>query len=367
MKILVTGGAGFIGGHLVDSLVAKGHDVTILDNLSGNDFVKPTYLNPSAKLIVDNVSNQGLLSSIIGDFDVVFHLAAKVGVAQSNYEIFEYAKENCLGNSCILQSIVDSKKPIKLIVATSNTTYGEGIYNCLSCKTAFHPSIRAAETVRAEGLEIRCKKCGQKATPMPTPEDTRLDSNSIYALTKKFQEESALMVGKMYGFPVVAVKFFNVFGQRQSLSNPYTGVSAIFTTRIKSGNPVVIYEDGLQTRDLIHVSDVVSACVLVMERKEANNNMINIGSGKPTTMLQLAKLLYNIFGEKENIQITNAYRKGDIRHCTADISKARRLLGWEPKMDLESGIRAVFEWAKNETAEDRFNQAQKELEEKKLI
>ncbi len=367
MKILVTGGAGFIGSHLVDSLVGKGHEVTILDNLSGNNFVRPTYLNPKAKLIVENISNSDLLHEIVGGFDVIFHLAAKVGVAQSNYEISRYTDENCLGGAHLIQAIADSKKRIKLIVATSNTTYGEGMYHCPKCGTDFHPKIRTVEEVESRGLETLCPDCRGQADPIPTPENTPLESNSIYALTKKFQEESALMIGRMYGFPVVAVKFFNVFGPRQSLSNPYTGVSAIFTTRIKSGNPVVIYEDGLQTRDFIYVSDVVDACILAMEREEANYNVINIGSGKPTTMVELARVLYRIFGKEENIQITNSYRKGDIRHCTADVSKARSLLGWSPKMGLELGIRNIFEWAKNETADDKFSQAQKELEDKKLI
>lgn len=367
MKVLITGGTGFIGSHLADLLIHEGHEVTLLDDLSGSGGKKPDYINPKAKLIVGDVRDPKRLNSIISESNIVFHFASMVGIAQSNYEIRDFVDDNCVGTANLLEAIINSKKKPKLIVAASNTSYGEGIYFCDNCKTRFHPDIRSAEEVAKNGFDPVCKSCKKPARPAVTSEETELKSNSIYALTKKFQEESALMVGKMYDFPVVALKFFNVFGPRQSLSNPYTGVSAIFTSRIKNNKPVVIYEDGLQTRDFVYVSDVANACNIAMKNEAANFNVINIGSGKPVTVADLAKILYRIFGKPENIEITGKYRKGDIRHCTADITKASKLLGWKPKFNFETGIRETIKWAETHEAVDLFDKASKELKDKKLI
>lgn len=367
MRVLVTGGAGFIGSHLTDLLIEENHTVTILDDLSGSNAVVPPYLNPKAKLIIGDVKNKAILDELIPACDAVFHFASKLGLAQSNYEISAFVEDNCLGTGRLLQAIVDSKKRPKLIVAGSNTAYGEGLYFCAKCNRKFHPEIRAIEDVQNHGLEVHCNICSSEAKHIPTPEDTELKGNSIYALTKKFQEESALMMGKMYGFPVTVLRFFNVFGPRQSLSNPYTGVSAIFTTRIKGAKPVVIYEDGAQTRDFIYVRDVAKANMLAMKSDKANYNVINIGSGNPAKIVDLARTLYKILGERENIAITNKYRKGDIRHCVADLTKAKMLLGWEPRVEFEQGIGEMLEWAKNEHPDDKFDIAQQELKNKQLI
>jgi len=220
MKILVTGGAGFIGSHITDELIKRGHEVTILDSLISTEGKKPDYLNNQAEFIQGDVRDKELVKKILPNFEVIFHEAASVGIAQSNYEIENFVDNNCLGTAVLLQTIVESKKKPKLIISASNTTYGEGIYFCEECNEKFHPEIRTAEQVKEQGLEIICPKCKKTAKPMPTPEETKLNCNSIYALTKKFQEESALMIGKMYGFPVILLKYFNVFGPRQSLSNP---------------------------------------------------------------------------------------------------------------------------------------------------
>ncbi len=367
MKVLITGGAGFIGSHLADQLVSAGHEVTLLDNLSGSNGKKPDYLNPKAKLVMGDVKDQKLLNSMVPGFDAIFHFASKVGIGQSNYEVRSFVEDNCVGTGVLLEAIINSNNKPKLIVAGSNTSYGEGIYVCDSCKTRFHPAIRSVEEVAQNGFEPICPSCKKVARPVGTDEKTELNSNSIYALTKKFQEESALMIGKMYGFPVVVTKFFNVFGPRQSLSNPYTGVSAIFTSRIKNNNPVVIYEDGKQTRDFIYVEDVARACVLAMESNKADFNVINVGSGKPVAIADLARTLYRIFGKEEKIDINRKYRKGDIRHCTADNSKAAKLLGWKPSLDFETRIHETLKWAETHEAEDLFDKATKELKDKKLI
>ena len=251
MKVLVTGGAGFIGSHLTDRLLEIGHEVTLLDNLSVTDGKTPEYLNTRARLIIGDIMDTGTLKRIIPEFDTIFHFAASVGIAQSNYEIPRFVGNNCSGTASLLQAIVDAKTQPRVIVAASNTTYGEGMYSC-SCGT-FHPSTRTQEQVEKYGFQPFCPQCETPATPIPTPETTELNCNSVYAQTKKFQEEIAIFLGKLYNFPVVALKYFNVFGTRQSLSNPYTGVSTIFMNRVKNGNIPVIYEDGMQTLNSIKI------------------------------------------------------------------------------------------------------------------
>jgi dTDP-L-rhamnose 4-epimerase len=365
-KILVTGGAGFIGSHIVDKLVEIGYDVTIIDNLSSTK-TKPDYLNPKANLIVGDIADYNLLMKIIPNVEVIFHLAASVGIAQSNYEMDSFTDNNCTGTAILLKAIVNSGKKPKLIVSTSNTTYGEGLYYCNKCQVNFHPKIRTNEEIEKYGFEPICDRCKSPSKSVPTDENTSLDCNSIYALNKKYQEESCLITGKLYGFPVVALKYFNVFGPRQSLNNPYTGVNAIFISRIKNNNPLIIYEDGLQTRDFISVHDVVEANILAMNNENASGKVFNIGSGKAITINELALKLYEIMGKEPKIGVNRLYRKGDIRHCIADNRKAKEFLNWEPKISFEEGLREIVKWSENEKAEDNFEKANRELKEKGLI
>ena len=367
MKILVIGGAGFIGSHLVDRLIRENNEVTILDNLSGTNGKKPLYLNENAEFIKANVNDTKLLSYIMPRFEAIFHMASKVGIMQSNYEVKSFTEENCLGTSSLIQAIINSKCKPKLIFSASNTEYGEGLYQCSSCKMKFQPEIRSIENVKKHGFEQHCPKCEKTLHPIPTPEDTPLKANSIYSLTKKFQEESLLIIGKMYNFPVVILRYFNVFGSRQSLSNPYTGVSAIFTSRIKNNNPTIIYEDGLQTRDFISVHDVVEANILALKNQSANYQIFNIGSGIPTQIKTISEQIHKLYGKEPQIDITNDYRKGDIRHCIADNSKAKEILNWQPKVPFEQIIKELVEWSKKEEAEDKFEKANTELKERGLI
>lgn len=370
MNFLVTGGAGFIGSFLVDELVKRKHKVVIYDVLDKQVHLGkvPYYLNKKAKFIQADIRDYNKLKKTIIDenIDIIYHLAAKVGIGQSQYQIKEYIDVNVGGTSNLLDILVNHKTNVKkLIVASSMSTYGEGIYFCKKCKLEFQPGLRSKDQLDKNIWEILCPKCGNLVKPQLTPETAEQICHSIYALSKKVQEEMCLIVGKTYNIPTVALRFFNVFGPRQSLSNPYTGVAAIFMSRIKNNKPPVIFEDGLQTRDFVYVTDVVQACLLAL-KPQANYQVYNVGCGKPIRILDVAKTISK--GYKKNIEpeIRNKYRKGDIRHCIADISKIKQL-GFIPKVNFEDGIRKLVFWAKTAEAKDFYEQAEKELKEKGLI
>jgi dTDP-L-rhamnose 4-epimerase len=369
-NILVTGGAGFIGSHLTDALIEKGHQVTILDNFCEqvHQGKRPDYLNQNASVIEGNVADYDTFKSAVIDSgaEIVFHKAAAVGIGQSNYEIRRFVESNVLGTANLLHILANEKHSVKkFVIPGSNTSYGEGLYGCKKCGS-FHPKVRSEADVK-NGFELRCPKCNSVAKPLPTPETTELYCNSIYSMTKRDQEDMALFVGRAYNIPCVVLRYFNVFGPRQSLSNPYTGVTAIFTSRIKNNNPPKIFEDGQQTRDFVSVHDVVAANLLAMESKKANNEIFNIATGKATTITELANTLIKLLGSKVKPEISKEFRKGDIRHCIADNSKAKRLLGWQPKVSLEAGLKELIGWSVGEKAVDGFEKAQRELKEKGLV
>lgn len=367
-NILITGGAGFIGSFLADFLLEKGYTVRILDNLENqvHHGQKPKYLNRKAEFIKGDVRNYNDLQKSIEKVDAIFHLAATVGVGQSNYEIRKYVETNVLGTAGLLDLLVNSKHQVKKFITISSMTgYGEGNYICKK-DGIVRPPLREEKQLKKRDWNLYCPTCKQIVKPVATDEPTLDFPNSIYAITKKSQQDMALLIGKLYKIPTAVLRGFNIYGPRQSLSNPYTGVTAIFVSRIKNSQPAVVFEDGLQTRDFVSVHDVVSAFVSVLEKEEANYQTFNIGSGKKTTILEVAQTLSNLMGKSGLIQINQEFRKNDIRHCFADISKAKKLLGWEPKMNLEAGFKELIEWSETEKAEDRFFQAQKELKEKKL-
>jgi len=367
MKILVTGGAGFIGSHIVDKLIEKGHEVTILDNLVSTSGEAPDYLNKKAEFISGDVRDLDLLKKIIPDFQVIFHEAASVGIAQSNYEIESFVENNCLGTARLLQAIVDAKTKPKLIFSASNTTYGEGLYRCFDCENKFHAKIRTPEEVEQYGFDPRCPKCKGVSKPIPTQETTELNCNSVYAFTKKTQEELLLFLGRLYNFPVVVLKYFNVFGPRQSLSNPYTGVSAIFISRVKNNNIPMIYEDGLQTRDFVYIDDVVDVNMLAMENPTADYEIFNVGSGNPITIKHIAEEICRLFNKIPEVEINKKFRNGDIRHCIADTSKIKEKLGWQAKVSFNEGLKRLYEWSKTQESKDDFAKADAELKEKGLV
>ncbi|MCM8829950.1 MAG: GDP-mannose 4,6-dehydratase [Candidatus Omnitrophica bacterium] len=371
-KVLVTGGAGFIGSHLVDALVKKRcYKVTVFDNLEPQVHTDglPEYYNIRARFIRGDVRNRKQLKEILIDSDIVVHFAAAVGVGQSQYQIAKYVESNIQGTANLLDVLVNEKHNVKkLLIASSMSIYGEGLYECKKCGKV-KPPLRNLEKGEGNNWEPKCPYCKGSLKPVPTPEDTPLISNSIYAITKKEQEEMSMLIGKTYGIPVVALRFFNVYGPRQSLSNPYTGVAAIFLSRIKNNKPPVIYEDGLQTRDFIWVGDIVNACILSIEREEANYQVFNVGTGNPVSILKVAETLIRHLGKEGKIHpdITYKFRKGDVRHCYADITRIKKMLGFKPETNFEEGMKKLINWAKRAKAVDKFEEASKELKKKKLV
>ncbi len=367
--ILVTGGAGFIGSFLVDLLVSKGYKVRILDNLEEQVHFgkKPSYLNQKAEFIKGDVRSLSDLKKAISDIDAIFHLASAVGVGQSNYQIKKYVDSNILGTANLLDLLVNNKNQVKKFITISSMTgYGEGNYKCKKCGIV-RPPLREEKQLIQRDWNLYCPTCGRVVTPMPTDE-TALDfPNSIYGFSKKAQQDMAFIIGKLYKIPTVVLRGFNIYGPRQSLSNPYTGVTAVFISRLKNNQPAVVFEDGLQSRDFVSVHDVARAFVLALEKDEADYQMFNIGSSKGTTILEIGQTLSKLLGKTGLIRVNKDFRKNDIRHCFADISKAQKYLGWKPEVGLEKGLSELIDWSKHQMAEDRFQDAQKELQQKGLL
>jgi dTDP-L-rhamnose 4-epimerase len=369
VKILVTGGAGFVGSHLVDALLATGHEVRVLDNLyeevHGEAAKRPDYLNAGAELQVGDVRDPDAVGRALEGVEIVFHLAAIVGVGQSMYEMRRYVSANSLGAAVLLEEIVARRDRIrKMLVASSMSIYGEGAYRSARGEVV-HPALRPEAQLLARRFEIEDED-GSPLEQIPTPEDKTLQPTSIYAVTKRDHEEMFLSVGAAYGIPAVALRYFNIYGTRQALSNPYTGVMAIFSARLLNRHRPMIFEDGLQTRDFVHVSDVVRANLLAMEAEAADGRVYNVGTGRATTILGVAELLGEQLDFHEPSEVVGRYRAGDIRHCYADISRIRDELGYQPTVDLADGVEELLAWLRSQTADDRIDQAARELQERGL-
>lgn len=369
-RVLITGGAGFIGSHLVDTLLEKGYFVRVYDNLEpqvhGKSQNIPDYFNKEAELIVGDVRDREKLKKAINNIDVVFHLAASVGVAQSMYEIAKYTESNTMGGATLLDLIANEKHNIrKVVVASSMSVYGEGSYSCNNCGKVY-PKIRSLEQFKKNDWEMKCPNCNIDVMPIPTDEDKPLFPTSIYAVSKRDHEEMFLIIGRAYQIPTVALRFFNVYGPRQALSNPYTGVAAIFSSRLMNDKPPIIFEDGNQARDFIHVSDIGHACILAIEKSEGDYQVFNVGTGRKLSVLDVANVLMDKLSFKGEPQIVNRFREGDIRHCYADISLIKKILGYEPKVKFEDGIIDLVNWVKLQKAEDKVNFAIDILDKKGL-
>ena len=370
-KILVTGGAGFIGSHIIDQLLEKGHQVVVLDNLDSqvHEGSKiPDYLSKNLEFLKGDVTNKEEFDNALQDIDVVYHEASAVGVGQSMYKISHYMNANCMGTANLLDHLANKNHNIKkVIVAASMSSYGEGLYKCEKCGNV-RPSLRSENDVNSGQWEPLCPYCKSQIKPVAITETAKQNCNSIYAIGKKVQEDMVLNVGQTYGIPSVVLRYFNVYGPRQSLSNPYTGVAAIFMSRIKAGNRPVVYEDGLQTRDFVSVHDIAKANVMAMEQKSANYQRFNVGSGIPLTIKSISETLAKLYGKEEIVpDVQNKFRKGDVRHCYADIRKIKSLLNWKPSITFEEGMKEYIEWSKKQESVDMFEKAAQELKEKRLI
>jgi dTDP-L-rhamnose 4-epimerase len=353
-RVLITGGAGFVGSHLADALTAAGHEVIVFDNLEpqvhGVDCQRPAYLDARLRLERGDIRDLNALTPLVREVDVVFHLAAMVGVGQSMYQVRRYTDVNAMGMATLLEALVASRGQVrKLVVASSMSIYGEGAYRCPNCGTVY-PRLRPTEQLSRFAWEVRCLDCGAELEPVPTSEDKPLFPTSIYAINKRDHEEMALAFGQAYDVPAVALRFFNIYGSRQALTNPYTGVAAIFCGRMLSGQTPVVYEDGGQLRDFVHVSDVVQACCLAMQRSTADHQVLNVGTGRPVSVLQVGELLARELGWQGGFEIRERFRAGDIRHCFADITRIQALLGYEPRHHFETGVSELVAWVAEQQA-----------------
>lgn len=361
-KVLITGGAGFIGSHLADELIENGYEVRALDNLSeqvhGTPAVRPDYLNPAVELMIGDVRDEMAVMQALQGVDAVFHFAAMVGVGQSMYQIKDYTEVNNVGTAVLLEALADH--PVeKLIVASSMSIYGEGLYQNAEGEIV-QECERSIQNLRQQQWEMK-DASGENFIPLPTKENKKPALSSVYALSKYDQERLGLIMGKAYNIPTTALRFFNVYGTRQSLSNPYTGVLAIFASRLLNNNAPLIFEDGMQKRDFVHVKDVARACRLALETPESDNEVINIGSGNQYTILEIAEKLAHVMNKDIYPQLTAKYRVGDIRHCFADLSKAKAILNFEPEIKFEDGLRELAEWLEGQIAVDSVNEATEEL------
>ena len=340
--VLITGGAGFIGSHLADELLRGGHRVRVLDNLSpqvhGPERQRPDYLHGDVELMVGDVRNRAAVDRALEGVDAVYHFAAAVGVGQSMYRVEEYTSINNIGTAVLMEGIVAKKQPLRrLVVASSMSIYGEGLYQD-SSGVIRAGSGRDLEQLKRGEWEMRAAS-GEILAPVPTPESKEPCLESVYALSKYDQERLTLILGRAYGIPAVALRFFNVFGPRQALSNPYTGVLAIFAARLLNGAAPMIFEDGLQRRDFVSVYDVARASALALDDDRAVGEVINIGSGRSFTVREVAEKIARATGQESLApEISGKYRMGDVRHCFADIGRAHDLLGYTPQVAFEEGM-----------------------------
>lgn len=367
-RVLITGGAGFIGSHAADALLAAGYEVRLLDNLSpqvhGGNRQRPAYLADDAELVIGDVTDAVAVEHALRGAEMVLHLASAVGVGQSMYDIEPYVRTNELGTAVLLQAV--SKRPVeRLVVASSMSIYGEGLYRSAD-QSVIACEERPIEQLRRGNWELH-DAAGNLLEPLPTPETKQPSLSSIYALNKYAQERMCLITGKAYDIPTVALRFFNAFGPRQALSNPYTGVLAIFAARLLNGRPPLVFEDGRQRRDFVQVHDVARACRMALEAEHAQD-VFNVGSGQSRTILSVAQDLAEVMGRRDIApELTGKYRAGDIRHCFADMEKSRDVLGFEPRVAFKDGLEELAEYLADQIADDQAERATRELQQRGLV
>jgi dTDP-L-rhamnose 4-epimerase len=363
--VLVTGGAGFIGSHFVDRLLREGYRVKIVDavvpQVHGEQSASPRYLREEAEFVRADLCDTDAWTRLLDGADVVVHLAAEVGVGQSMYQIVRYVRGNTLAAASLLEALLAHRDHVKkLVVASSMSIYGEGAYRCVNCGVVY-PKLRSEAQLQERDWEMHCNRCGAHVEPIPTAEDKPLYPTSIYAITKRDHEEMCLTFGQAYGIPSIALRFFNVYGPRQALSNPYTGVAAIFSSRLLNGRRPLVFEDGLQSRDFVHVSDIAQALLLAVRSEGVEGEVFNVGTGRQLTILDMASALAAEIGVDIAPEVVGKYRAGDIRHCYADIGRIGAALGYSPKVAFRDGIKDLVAAIRAESPVDRVDAAYQEL------
>ncbi|CAI8202124.1 MAG: dTDP-L-rhamnose 4-epimerase [Cryomorphaceae bacterium] len=374
INILITGGAGFIGSNLTRKLVEKGFKVTVLDNLSkqihGENQNSTLYssIKDIATFIQGDVCNKSDWKKALRNQDAVIHLAAETGTGQSMYEISRYNEVNILGTTHLLDILANENHSIKkMIIASSRSIYGEGKYMCKNDGVVYPNQRQDIDMAKGE-FNLVCDECNEPLELLATDEDSKVHPSSIYGITKQQQEQMILLIGKTLNIPAVALRYQNVYGPGQSLSNPYTGILSIFSTRLLNGNDIDIYEDGQESRDFVFIDDVVNATILALEKTEANNQIFNVGSGIATSVTEVANSLKSLYNSDVKISVSGKYRLGDIRHNYADLSKIKNALGFSPKFDFILGITSFVNWVKTqEVMEDKYETSIQELKNKGLI
>ena len=372
-NILITGGAGFIGSRLCEKLFDKDYNITVLDNLSEQVHgLEESFLFQKIKgkcnFIKGDIRNKNDWEIALKGQEIIVHLAAETGTGQSMYELDKYNEVNIMGTSHLLELLADSNHSIKkIIIASSRSIYGEGKYNCKTHGVQY-PSQRKEKDMEKGEFNPKCRVCNSELDLLATDEESKIHPSSIYGINKQQQEQMVLLIGKSIGIPSVAFRYQNVYGPGQSLSNPYTGILSIFSTRILNGNDLDIYEDGLESRDFVYIDDVVDATILGIEKDEANGEVFNVGSGVPTTVQEVAENLKTFYESDIDISISGKFRIGDIRHNYADLTKIKNMLGFTPKYNFQKGISEFVSWVKTqEVMEDRYEQSVQKLKQKGLM
>lgn len=369
-SVLVTGGAGFIGSHLADALLDRGDRVRVLDNLDAqaHEGGVPRFLDGGVELVVGDLRDRDAVRRALDGVDCVLHQGGMVGNGQSMYDLHRYVDVNGGGTAILVEEALRRRDRVRrLVAASSMVVYGEGSYRCAEHGEVGAP-VRAEADLRRRRWEPRCPRCGADLEALPTAEDAPLRPASPYAISKRDCEELVLVAGRAHGLETVALRYLNVYGPRQALGNPYTGVAAIFCTRLLSGRRPLVFEDGAQRRDLTHVSDIVRANLLALEAPAAVGEAINVGTGQPITVGELAAVLAAALGRADLApEVTGEHRAGDVRHCWADLRRARRLLGYEPSTDRAHGLRELAAWVSGEAPVDRTEEATAELRARGLI
>ena len=371
-NILITGGAGFIGSNLALRLVAQGHRVTVLDNLSPQihsaDSPLLAAIRDKVDLIRGDVRNrEDWLRALAGQHAIV-HLAAETGTGQSMYEIARYVDVNVNGTALMLDILANQPHEVcKLLVASSRSLYGEGKARCPEHGDVY-PRERADADMKSGDFSVKCPICGVRATTLATDEGSRLHPSSIYGITKHTQEQLILTAGRSLGIAATALRYQNVYGPGQSLSNPYTGILSIFSTRMRNGNGINVFEDGLESRDFVYIDDVIDATVLALLSERADHRVFNVGSGVATDVLTVARTLRDVYSSRVEVNVTGNYRLGDIAHNYADLGAIREALGFAPKVDFAEGVRRFANWVLGqEVAVDTYQQSIEEMKKRGML